>query len=81
MYDIIYITDNLSINQMVNFKNLMTININKNEQPNNWIGGEYYIQTCLYNILEKYFKENYTKLLLTEDINYITTILNNCKII
>jgi hypothetical protein len=81
MCDIIYITDNSSIEQMLNFKNLMTPNINNNEQSKQCIGGEYYIQTCLFSILEKYFKNNYTTLILTENIEYITNILNNCKII
>jgi hypothetical protein len=81
MTEIIYITDNLSINQMLNIENLMSDNINKVEILNNWIGGEFYIQTCLYLLLEKYFKNKYIHLTLKEDSKYINNVLDESKII
>jgi len=38
---------------MENFWNLNMLSQNKNEDLNQWIGGEYYIQTSLYNIIKK----------------------------
>ena len=81
MIEIIYITNDSSINQMLNIENLMSDNINKVEVGNNWIGGEFYIQTCLYFLLEKYFKDKYVALTFKENIEYINNVLDESKII
>jgi hypothetical protein len=82
MIDIVYICDKNSLIQTFNFENLMNENINsKEEVPSNWIGGEYYIQTCLIFLLEKKFKNNYFGITFTEDNEFIKNTLDNCKII
>jgi hypothetical protein len=81
MINIVYINDDNSIKKCLNFENLMNETINKEEINNNWIGGEFYIQTCLYFLLEKKFKDNYIVLTLKESFKYINYILDNCKII
>lgn len=81
MIEIVYISDVKSTKNCLNYENLMTENINKVELPSNWIGGEYYIQTCLILILEKKFKDISCILSLTENNEYIENILENCKII
>ncbi len=50
---IIYISDSRSIKQMLNFWNKDMKSQNKSENINEWIGGEYYIQTSLFNELIK----------------------------
>ena len=49
----IYISDSDSIKQMLNFWNKDMKSQNKKENIKEWIGGEYYIQTSLYNQLVK----------------------------
>jgi hypothetical protein len=60
----------------------MSENINSREEvKSNWIGGEYYIQTCLLFLLDKKFKNNYFGLTFTENNEFINNTLDNCKII
>jgi len=59
----------------------MSKEINNVELPSNWIGGEFYIQTCLLQLLESHFKNSYIGLTLHENIHHIKNILNKCKII
>ena len=49
----VYISDTISIKKMENFWNMNMKNQNKNENLNEWVGGEYYIQTSLYNCIKK----------------------------
>jgi hypothetical protein len=81
MINIVYINDDCAIKKCLNFQNLMSETINKEEINNNWIGGEFYIQTCLYLLLEKKFTDTYIVLTLKESQEYIKFILDNCKII
>jgi len=78
---VIYINDDDSIYDVLNFSNKMSRDINKIEKSKNWIGGEYYIQTCLYLLLEKKFKNRYIRLNLSEPTLYTKYIFNICKII
>ena len=50
---IIYISDSNSIKQMLNFWKKDMKSQNKSENVKEWIGGEYYIQTSLFNELIK----------------------------
>lgn len=50
---ILYISDSENIHQMTNFWNKNMKSQNKKENIKEWIGGEYYIQTSLYNQLVK----------------------------
>jgi hypothetical protein len=81
MIDIVYICDSNTFSHCLNFENLMTEDINKVEIPSNWIGGEFYIQTCLLLLLEKKFKNNYICLTLKENNEFIKNTLDNSKII
>ncbi len=49
---IVYLTDSLSRIRMENFFNTNMSMQNISENINNWIGGEYYIQTSLYYIIK-----------------------------
>ena len=81
MIDIVYLCDSDTLSHCLNFENLMTEDINKVEIPSNWIGGEFYIQTCLILLLEKKFKNNYVGLTFQENNEFIKNTLENCKII
>jgi len=49
---IIYISDTNSVNRMDNFWETNMLSQNIKETNENWIGGEYYIQTSLYNLIK-----------------------------
>jgi hypothetical protein len=50
----VYVSDSVSIYQMLNFWNKDMKSQNKKENIEEWIGGEYYIQTSLYNQIVKW---------------------------
>jgi hypothetical protein len=81
MIEICYITDSKNLARCLNFENLMTEDINKREENSNWIGGEYYIQTCILLILEKKFKNNYSSVCLDKYDKNSEKLLDECKII
>lgn len=81
MLDVVYINDDISVEHCSNFENLMTEEINKHENKKNWIGGEFYIQTCIFLLLENRFKDNYKRLTLKENKELLEKNLSQSKII
>ena len=73
----VYISDTNSINQMENFWNLDMKNQNKKETLKEWVSGEYYIQTSLYN----HIKNNENFKIICIDKPYDNKILEDAKII
>ena len=73
----VYISDTKSVSKMENFWNLDLKCQIKKEDKSEWIGGEYYIQTSLYN----YIKNNENFKIICIDKSYNNKIFEDAKII